>query len=294
MAYGECNKIAIYGSRRQLPYLKELEGLFSFLDKQGFLVYLHSSFAGYLEAEGVNTATSVPVDHVPPGVSLIISIGGDGTFLRAARWGGDREIPILGVNTGHLGYLSACGLTDIGDMLDEICRGEVDIEKRMLLKVTSEGLPGNIWPYCLNEVAVRRDESASVISVKAFVDDIQLADYVADGLIISTPTGSTAYNLSAGGPILQPGVDCVALTPIAPHTLTLRPLVMKGESVFDLKVESRSGKYRLSLDDRAYTLNDKLIVRVERAPFNVILIKRKGTNFATPLQEKLLWNASTI
>lgn len=285
------NRIAIYGSRRQESFKDKLSAFFEFMEEAGFRLYIHSGFYDYLESEGIAPAGGVPSVHIPPDVSLVISIGGDGTFLRAARWVGEKEIPIMGVNTGHLGYLSACGLEEAPTVLTEICRGEVTIEPRMLLKVECPDLPKDIWPYALNEVTVRRNEDSSVITVGARVNGDMLADYVADGLILSTPTGSTAYNLSAGGPIIAPTINCMAITPIAPHALTLRPLVVGGNAVVSLNVSSRSSLFRLSLDDRSFNMKVGRELTVSRAGFSVMLIRRPDVNFATLLRDKLLWNA---
>lgn len=285
------NRIAIYGSRRQDSYLEGVARLFSFLEAAGFRLFIHQGFFSYLESSGTFTGTAVPSLHLPPDISLVISLGGDGTFLRAARWVGGREIPILGINTGHLGYLSACTLEEAPEVIDDLCRGEIKVEKRMVLEVECEDLPENCFPYALNEVTARRDESASVVGVNAHINGYELATYIADGLIISTPTGSTAYNLSAGGPILEPTVDCIAVTPIAPHTLTLRPLVVGGDSELQLNVDSRSSRFRLSLDDRSYVVGATTKVIVRKAPFGVLIIRRKSSNFAGLLREKLFWNA---
>lgn len=286
------NKIAIYGSRRQEPYLGELARLFPFLEDMGFRVSLHPKLFEYLEEMGIEVGSAVPAANVPEGTGLVISIGGDGTFLRAARWVGRREIPILGVNTGHLGYLASCRLSEVGDMMESICRGDVIVERRMLLAVDCGSFPVNAWPYALNEVALLKDETSSMITVHTEINGDFLADYRADGLIVATPTGSTAYNLSAGGPILEPTIDCMALSPIAPHTLTVRPLVAGGGSLLELSVESRSKVFRLSLDDRSYHIPVGTKVRVRRAEFATMLIRRKDTNFATILREKLLWSAA--
>ena len=287
------NKIGIYGSRQQSQYLDELARLFSFLESKGFRLFIQEGFASYLAVNKVETGGAVPVEHLPPHTALVIAIGGDGTFLRAARWVGDREVPVLGINTGHLGFLACCRLNEAEQIIEAVCHGEVKIERRMMLHVECEGLPHQAWPYALNEVSVMRDESASMISVKTDIEGYFLADYQADGLIVATPTGSTAYNLSAGGPILEPGVNCMVLCPIAPHTLTLRPLVVNGDSTVVMRVESRRPKFRLSLDDRFYTLPAGTAVTVHKASFDVISVRRKDSNFATVLREKLLWNAGS-
>lgn len=285
------NKIAIYGSRSQDAYLHQLAALFLFLDREGFRVVIHEKFMSYLDSHGIDMGHATPVEKLPSDTSLVLSIGGDGTFLRTARWIGEMHVPILGVNTGHLGFLSSCGINDVEDMIGEVCRGQIEVERRMLLHIESDSLPRNCWPYALNEVTVTRDDLSSIISVNTKVNGCFLADYRADGLIVATPTGSTAYSLSAGGPILQPTIDCIALSPIAPHTLTLRPLVVGADSVMDLKVESRSKNFRLSIDDRTCVLPSGTILKIKRAPFTVLLIRRKDSNFATILRDKLLWSA---
>lgn len=288
---GEANKIAIYGSRRQPEYLKELPRLFEFLSDKGFRVYLQFRFAGYLEENGVDMFGAVPCEHVPPGVSLVLSIGGDGTFLRAARWIGEREIPILGINTGHLGFLSSCGLSDSEEMIENVCKGNIRIERRMLLKVESESLPPEKWPYALNEVTFMRYGS-SMLSVRAWVNSGYLADYTGDGLIISSPTGSTAYSLSAGGPIIEPTIDCICLCPVAPHTLTLRPLVAGGESIVELSPSSRAANFILTIDDQSMVLPASGTFRICKADFPVLLIRKKEEGFPSILRQKLLWSAT--
>lgn len=294
MDSSQNNRVAIYGSRRQHLYHKELAGLFSFLEQKGFRVYVHPKLASYLEENNVDMGYAVPVERVPDGTALVISIGGDGTFLRAARWVGEREIPILGVNTGHLGFLSGCGVREVNEMIDAICAGEISVERRMLLSVDVTGVSGRFWNHALNEVAVLKDETASMISVKAYIDGHYLADYRADGLIIATPTGSTAYNMSAGGPLLEPTINCMVLSPIAPHTLTIRPLVVGGDAELTLTVEGRTSGFRLSVDDRSLHVPMGERVTVRRAHFSTLLIRKKEANFATILRDKLLWGAGMV
>ena len=285
------NKIAIYGSRRQPDSIGELPRLFKFLEDCGLRVYVHTLFAEYLEKNGVDTFGAIPSDHIPPGVSLVMSLGGDGTFLRAARWIGEKEIPILGVNTGHLGFLATCSLHETEDMLKAVCRGEIRIEKRMLLEVTSDSLPKDKWRYALNEIAFMRYGS-SMLNVGASVSGSFLADYRGDGMIVSTPTGSTAYSLSAGGPIIEPTIDCMCLCPVAPHTLTLRPLVAGADSEICLKPESRSFNFILSIDDQSIVLPTGGEFKIKKAPFSTIVIRKKDEEFPDILRQKLLWSAT--
>lgn len=284
------NRIAIYGSRRQESYLEELAGLFSFMHSMGFEVDVHPKLYNYLRDKHIDMQGAGCVSWVNETTALVISIGGDGTFLRAARWVGRREIPILGVNTGHLGFLASCGMGEVKEMLEAICRGDVAVEKRMLLHVESRDLPDHAWPYALNDVSLLKEDCASMITVKAWVNGNFLADYRADGFVVSTPTGSTAYNLSAGGPILEPTIDCIALAAVAPHTLTVRPLVVGGDSELELTVESRTHEYRLSLDGESYPLRAGEKIWIRRADFSTLLVRRKDSNFATILRDKLNWN----
>lgn len=288
------NKVAIYGNRRQGPYLQALAEMFSHLSGLGFKVSVHSKFAGYLIDNNIDLFGAEVIDELPDDTGLVISIGGDGTFLRAARWVGKRETPILGVNTGHLGFLASCRLEEVGTMLGAICRGDVIIEKRMMLWVQSRGLPDGSWHYALNEVALLKEETSSMITVKTEINGRFLANYRCDGLIVSTPTGSTGYNLSAGGPILEPTIDCMTLSPVAPHTLTVRPLVVGGDSELELSVESRTGQFRLSLDDQSYLVCAGESVRVKRAGFVTNLVRRKDSTFSAILRDKLFWNRNNF
>lgn len=287
------NRVALYGSRRQEPYLKELCALFSFLRDSGFRVTVHSKLGKYLQERGVDMCGAEVMSRLPDDTALVLSVGGDGTFMRAARWVGDSEIPILGVNTGHLGYLASCSLEEAREMIGAICRGEVIVERRMMLKVDCEAFPYDVWPYALNEVAILKEESASMIKIRSNIDGRFLADYRADGLIVSTPTGSTAYNLSAGGPIIEPTLDCMAISPVAPHTLTVRPLVVGGDSSLELSVESRTREFKVSLDGCGVSVPTGTEVTISRADFSTLLVRPKDTNFATILRDKLLWNASS-
>lgn len=285
------NKIAIYGSRRQPDSLEELPRLFKFLNNKGFRVFIQTKFAEYLEQNGVDMDKSVPADNIPTGTSMVMSLGGDGTFLRAARWIGDREIPILGVNTGHLGFLASCGLSDSEEMIEEVCRGNIRIEKRMLIEVSSDSIPQDKWKYALNEIAFMRYGS-SMLNVNAYVNESFLAQYRGDGLIVATPTGSTAYSLSSGGPIIEPTIDCICLCPVAPHTLTLRPLVAGAESEIRLKPESRSSNFILTIDDQSLILPAKGEYCIKKAPFSTLLIRKKDEGFPEILRQKLLWSAT--
>lgn len=285
-------KIAIFGSRHQEPFLPDIASLFSYLHDCGIQTAVHSRLAWHLEENNINLHKATISDTIPPATDIVISIGGDGTFLRAARWVGKQEIPILGVNTGHLGFLASCSVREVPEMIAAFLRKDVIIEKRMLLWLQSPLLPDGEWPFALNEIALQKEDTASMISIRANINGTPLASYRADGLLVCTPTGSTAYNLSAGGPLVEPTIDCMVLSPLAPHTLTLRPLVVGGSSLLEFTIEGRAPEFRLSLDSRSYILPVGTHIRIQRAGFTTHLIRPKTTTFATILRDKLLWASS--
>ncbi len=285
------NSIVITGNRHQEGYFPELQWLFDSFAMREFNVFIRERFSDYLRMNGVCIPDSFQaVVDFPDQAQCVISLGGDGTFLKAAQWVGDREIPVMGINTGHLGYLASYTLSETEELINVIENDRYEIERRALLEVRGDMLPPDFWQYALNEVAILKAETASMVTVHAGIDGQFLADYLADGLVVSTPTGSTAYNLSVGGPILQPTLGCVVISPIAPHSLTMRPLVVAGTSEISLSVYSRSDYCRVSLDGRSFVMkcgDDKLML--SRAGFSVMVMRRPEVGFAALLRSKLLW-----
>ena len=289
---GKIETVSLYGSRRQEGHIDDIRTLISGLIAGGKKVYVEKKLAdaineaGYrLAIHNIKTCTQCPDD-----TDVAVSVGGDGTFLRTAHWLRGREIPILGINTGHLGFLAGNSSDSITRQLEILLTGDARIEKRLVLGVECDAIPSSEWPYALNEVAFFKG-AASMIDIKVDADKHYLASYRADGLIMSTPTGSTAYNLSVGGPIIEPTLKCIVLSPIAPHTLTLRPLVMSGDSRIVAKVESRAKEFRLSLDGRAYTVPCGMPVTVKSAPHSVLTVRDANENYASTLRSKLLWGS---
>lgn len=291
-------KIAVFGKRRQnAEDLPRIAALMEILSGKGIFVSVQRHFYEAMtrdlgvpmEADDVFEADEFSADAA-------ISIGGDGTFLRTARWVGPKEIPIIGFNTGHLGFLAEESLADAPATVDNLLAGNFFIEPRSLLEVKASGenLRQSIsgWAYALNEVAILRHDSASMITVHTFLDDIEVASYQGDGLIISTPTGSTAYNLSVGGPIIQPTAPCWALSPVAPHALTMRPLVVSDSHVITTRVDSRADTYRVNLDGRQLVLPIDVSLHIRRAPFAIKVIHMEGHTFVDTLSSKLLWGIS--
>ncbi len=223
------------------------------------------------------------------GVDMAMSLGGDGTFLRAAQKIGGSPIPMLGVNVGRLGFLADVPAEEVGAVLTEILAGDYTIENRTLLRVESDALPEDFWAYALNEVALLKVDTSSMITIHTSMGDNFLNSYQSDGLIVATPTGSTAYSMSVGGPILLPQTANWVISPVAPHSLTVRPLVVNDDVVITLRVDSRNHSFLLSLDGRSIELDTDTPVVLSKAPFAVRVIKRKGYSFSETLRAKLMW-----
>ncbi len=284
--------LAIFGNSYQGEHLQEIQSFLRLAVSKGFLIGIEGPFMSYLETEGVRLPECVfPFLTLPDETGVAVSLGGDGTFLRTARKVGASGVPVMGINTGHLGFLSHYTFAEAPSLLDRLAAGEMRVEPREVLKVTSELLPENFFPYALNEVAIMKEDTSSMINSRVWVDGYFLADYLADGLLISTPTGSTAYNLSVGGPIVEPSMKCMIITPVAPHTLTMRPLVIGGGSRVRIKTDSRARSYRLSLDGCGCLLPAGSEILIEKAGFSINVLTSPESNFATPLRNKLLWGA---
>ena len=285
-------RIAIYGSRRQLPYKDSIQSLLRRLSLAGAEIYmahkLYTHLAGDL-ALNLSAVTLAGSDFRSlPHIDMALSTGGDGTFLRPAARGADTGTPILGINTGHLGYLAPLPVADAPAFVDNILAGNYTVEHRSLLQVTEPATRG--WHCALNEVVLAKDDSASLITAETLLDSRPLATYKADGLTIATPTGATAYNLSAGGPIIQPTAPVWVLSPIAAHSLGM-PLLVSDDTVLRITVSGRGHTFRLTLDGRSTTLPMGTQVTVRRAPFTTGVVQPLGTGFPAVLRTKLMFNA---
>jgi len=282
-------KIAIYGSRRQQPYARQLLSLIRRMVLCGYIVVMHRKLYSHLLDLGVRLeGVVVANDEFPQDADMALSIGGDGTFLRTAAWTGMAQVPILGVNTGHLGYLAGVSLEQLADDMDTYLVESPAYTERTLIEVSGTQMPS--WCYALNEVAISKDETASMIVAKTAINGSPLADYKADGLIVSTPTGSTAYNLSVGGPIVEPSAPVWVISPIAAHSLSMRPMVVNDASVIDIVVEGRSHSFRLSIDGRSVSRPVGSSLRLRRAGFVTRIVKTPDGEFPEPLRRKLMFN----
>lgn len=285
--------IAVYGSRRQQPTaLSQIDSLLQELSSRGCRLILHSKIFSALTQGGFapeNWDLYAVTDTDRFAAQLAISIGGDGTFLRTARWVGDKEIPIVGVNSGHLGYLTAFDIADSDELLKMLFNASFYVERRSVVEISGDDIPDTVWPFALNEIAVMKHDTSSMITIDADIDGHPLAEYKADGLLVATPTGSTGYSLSVGGPILQPTAPNFVVSPIAAHSLTMRPLVITDDSRLTLTVGGRSETCFVSLDGFSFPVPVGAVLNVKKADHCVKVVMRSDHGFATTLREKLLW-----
>lgn len=288
--------LAIFGNFTQDAHCATLEGFFDAATRHAdrLQLFVEGGFRDYLNERGVNVPAraSVLTAESLLDCDMAVSFGGDGTFLRVAARIAPLEIPIVGINTGHLGYLASVSPDNPERTVSRILAGRYRVEDRAMLSVSTvddEGGAGRLLGIALNEVAVLKQDTASMVVVKAHLNSHKLADYHADGLLVSTPTGSTGYNLSVGGPIVEPGTGVWMLSPIAAHTLTMRPMVVADTSEIVLEVDARSGSFLLSFDGNSLTLPSGSVVKVSKASFVTKIVLSEDRTFADSLREKLLW-----
>ncbi|HMM02343.1 MAG: NAD kinase [Dysgonomonas sp.] len=281
-------KIAIFGSKHQKK--EQIEKLFKILLDNKTEIYLQEKFYNYLKDVlylQYDIAGTIANDEFS--ADLVISIGGDGTFLRTASIIGKKNIPILGINAGRLGFLADVGEKDLEATFADVFSGNYRIEHRSQLQLSTEHRDYLGFNYALNEIAILKQDTASMITVHAHINDEYLTSYEADGLIVATPTGSTAYSLSVGGPVMTPTAANIVIAAVAPHSLSNRPLVVTDDCVLTLEVESRNQNFLISLDGRSniFTTGTKLIIK--KADFTLRVIKRKENTFYNTLRNKLMW-----
>ncbi len=222
-------------------------------------------------------------------VNFLLSIGGDGTLLKAVTYIRDTEIPILGINTGRLGFISSISATQIDEAINDILKKNYTINERILLELNTSKKLFSDKNFALNEVAVLKKDTSSMIKIDAFVDNEFLNTYWADGLVISTPTGSTGYSLSCGGPIIMPGTNNIIITPNAPHNLNVRPIVISDDSIIRLKIEDRDQLALVSLDSRSRAFESSIELTIKKSPFKIKLVQPENNSFTSTIRNKLMW-----
>lgn len=285
-------KFALFGNIYQAQKSDYIEQLLTILEHYDAEIYICREFYNFLIK---NLNLNIPIaglfDNAGFTADMAISMGGDGTFLKTARKVGNRNIPILGINTGRLGFLADISPSEMKETFSEIHQHLYTVEDRSVLKVSCEGQNLRGYPYALNEIAVLKRDSSSMISIRTFINGHYLNTYMADGLIIATPTGSTAYSLSVGGPIMVPSSNTVAITPVAPHTLNIRPIVIRDDWEISLEVESRSHNFLIAIDGESESCRetDHLIIR--KADYTTKVVKRCNHEFFQTLRTKMMWGA---
>jgi len=282
-------KVGIFGSDYQKDKLPLIQRLFGKLNQLGMAVYIKRDFYSFLTDElGYQPAIAGILDREFD-LDIALSVGGDGTFLQTAAQINRQPIPILGINTGRLGFLADVGSDQIEETLDELSHHHYIVEERMLLKLHTEEALFKGYNYALNEVALLKRDASSMITIHTYLNDEYLTSYQADGLVIATPTGSTAYSMSVNGPIILPLCDNIVLSPVAPHSLNVRPLVIPGSYQITLNVESRTQSFLVSLDGRSEVFPAGAQLTVGKADFMTCTIKRYNHTFYQTLHEKLMW-----
>lgn len=282
-------KIAIYGQFYHSNTQSSIDTLLDIFIEKKLEVSLEKDFSKMVKHKNLGDfKTFTELDN---SYDLLISIGGDGTILRAVTFVRDLAIPIVGINTGRLGFLATIQTDDITEAINEILEKRYKISERTLLNIETSPKNKTIieTDFALNEIAVSRKNTTSMIKVETHLNAEYLTSYWADGLIISTPTGSTGYSLSCGGPVISPDADSLVLTPIAPHNLSARPLVIPDNTEIQLKVDGREDQYLISLDSRIATLSNDTIVTIKKAPFKIRMVELLSESFIDTLRKKLLW-----
>ncbi len=283
-------KVALIGNTYQAEKSKYLVAIIEELQKHGAEIIVERQFLSFITSVmGVEQTGLVAFDERNFSADLCISIGGDGTFLKAASYVEAKEIPILGINTGHLGFLADVLPDEIEEACARICHGDYSVEHRGVVEVRRNGELLSHHPYALNEVALLKHDNSSLIGIEAKIDGGLLNHYMADGLIVTTPTGSTGYSLSVGGPILAPMSGTLCISPVASHSLNTRPVVVTDNVQIELSVESRSHNFLLAIDGRSESLPCTDIITVTKAPFKIGVAKIKRTSFYDTLREKMAW-----
>ncbi len=285
-------KVAIYGQFYHKNSGKYVLSIIETFQKKNITLFIEENYKKLVEKEiGASLGSIATFVTVDKSYDLFISIGGDGTILKAVTYVRDTGIPIVGINTGRLGFLATIQKEYISESIISIIDGDYTISERSLLSIETTPVQKNITEsnFALNEVSVNRKNSTSMIKVDTQVNGKYLTTYFSDGLIVATPTGSTGYSLSCGGPVIDPSTSNIVLTPIAPHNLSARPLVLPDNCVIDLTVSGRGDEFLVSLDSRIISLHIDTTLRIKKAPFTIKMVQLHDESFIKTLREKLLW-----
>lgn len=285
-------EIAVFGNCFQADKGTQIKHVFRMLENIGARVWIDADFYHFLvEKTGITPIHLGLITNNNFHSDIALSIGGDGTFLRTAERIGNKGIPILGINTGRLGFLADVPAHDIDNALTEVYKNHYQVEERSLVQLTITDYDEEYICCALNEIAILKRDNSSMITLHVDIDGQYLNSYEADGLIIATPTGSTGYSLSVGGPIIAPLADNFVLSPVAPHSLTTRPLVITDNAQLDIEVHSRTDAFQVAVDGNSYTLTTGHRLHIRKAPYKIKVVKRPGHTFYETLRDKLMWGA---
>ncbi len=283
-------KIAIYGQYLQEDSLETFSSVLGELKQRDCDVHIVSSYMDLVKNQ-VNINGYDVFNHLDSSYDLMISIGGDGTILRAVSYVGKLNIPVMGINTGRLGFLATLQPEELKSAFKSLFDGDYHLSKRTLITAVSNHPENHVAPhnFALNEITVSRMNTTSMIQIETHLNGELLTSYWADGLIISTPTGSTGYSLSCGGPVISPQTDALVITPIAPHNLNARPLVIPDHTTIKIKVKGRENEFLASLDNRIASYPDETEIVIKKADFTIDLIQLGTASFIKTIRHKLLW-----
>ena len=282
----------IFGNSFQPRKSQSLMRVLDFLRSKGASIIFDRTFYDFLTAEQNQELGEVGTFEGDDfNADYVISMGGDGTFLKAAVRVGIKSIPLIGINMGRLGFLADVLPGEVETALQAVLEGNYNIEEHTAIQISTNGGDFDGCHYALNDIAVLKRDIASMIGIHTSIDGSFLVNYQADGLIVSTPTGSTAYSLSNGGPIIVPQTRTLCLTPVAPHSLNIRPIVISDSSTVTLEVESRSHNYLVAVDGRSYTMHEGSTVTISKAPFVTRIVKPNGRRYFSSLRDKMMWGA---
>lgn len=291
-------KVAIYGQAYNNNAKKEVLLLLDALEQNKIVVFFELHYYELLQEHKMLPKKYPTFSHfndLNNSFDLLFTIGGDGTILRAVTYIRNLNIPILGINTGRLGFLATIPKDEIETAIEFILAKKYTIQERTLLSVSTSPKTAELSDiyFALNEVTIARKNTTSMIGVKTYLNDEYLTNYWADGLIISTPTGSTGYSLSCNGPVVLPNSNNFIITPIAPHNLNARPLIISDNTKIKLEVSGRENSFLMSLDSRIATIKEDTTIYIEKADFTIKSILLENQSFLNTLRSKLLWGEDT-
>lgn len=285
-------KVGIYGKKFDKLNEDAVVELISKLQRCAIEIAVYEPFHELIKHKlklGSDITTFSQSRHIVNKIDFLFSLGGDGTLLETLALIKGSGIPILGINTGRLGFLSSVSEREIGFAIDSLCTDNYSLDSRTLVKLSTQNNLFGDMNFALNEFTILKKDTSSMITIHSYLNGLFLNSYWADGLIVSTPTGSTAYSLSCGGPIVVPDCENFIVTPIAPHNLNVRPIIISDKDILTLKVEGRHKNFLVSLDSRSENIHSEIDMTLQRAPFKINLVRLQNQHFHDTLRKKLMW-----